>query len=110
MKIFDEHGREVGKDTPSMISDAYFAWEYVGFIKTVVEGSGWQSKKDNDRFIAWTDSHENYNEGPLFPQGPLFLRKQDHQGFCDLFVSQIHDGEMRVKFKIPKEHTIYPIT
>lgn len=106
----DEHGREVGTNRSVMMGDVWVAWENLGFLKRNIEGSGWKSKEDTLKLIKYAEANPNYDEGPLFPQGPLYVRPQDHQAFCDYLVLRIENGKIRVKQRVPKEKAIYPAT
>ncbi len=104
----DEHGREAGTKRLCMMGDLWPAWENLGFLKQNIEGSGWRSKADTPKLIKYAEAHPNYPEGPLFPQGSLFVRPQDHQAFCDYLLLRIENGRIRVKQRVPKEKAIYP--
>lgn len=104
----DEHGREVGSKDFCMMGDIWPAWENLGFLKQNIEGSRWKSKADTPALIKFAEAHPNYAEGPLFPQGSLFVRPEDHQAFCDYLVLRIEGGRIRVKQRVPKEKGIYP--
>lgn len=104
----DDHGREIGTKRFCMMGDVWPAWENLGFLKQNIEGSGWKSKADTPKLIKYAEANPNYAEGPLFPQGPLFVRPQDHQAFCDYLLLRIENGKIRVKQRVPKEKAVYP--
>lgn len=106
----DPHGREVGTGRNCELGDAWPAWSNIGVIKQTVEGSGWKTKADTPALIKWSDAHPDYAESKLFPQGPLWLRPQDHQAFFQYFILRIEDGVIRTKRQLPKEAGIYPPT
>ena len=43
-----------------------------------------------------------------FPQGDLFIRAQDHQGFHDHYIERVEGGRLRVKLHFTKEEAVYP--
>ena len=106
----DERGREIGSKQFCSVGELWPAWENLGFIKQNVEGSGWKSRADNTAFIKHAEAHPKYAESALFPQGELFVRPDDHQGFCDYFILRVEERRIRVKHRISKEQAIYPAT
>lgn len=106
----DEHGREVGAKRFCMMGDIWPAWENLGFLKRNVEATGWKTRNDTSALIKYAEAHPNYPESELFPQGPLLIRPEDHQAFCDYFALRIEKGRIRVKNRIAKESGIYPAT
>ncbi len=107
---FDEHGREVGTGRMGSPGEAWPSWSNIGFLKQTIEGSGWKTKADTPQLIKYADTHPDYAEGPMFPQGPLTIRPQDHQAFCEYYLLRIENGSYRVKHKVSKEAGIYAPT
>ncbi|WP_213774580.1 ABC transporter substrate-binding protein [Bradyrhizobium sp. dw_78] len=107
---FDEHGREVGTGRMGSPGEAWPSWSNIGFLKQTIEGSGWKTKADTPQLIKYADAHPEYAEGPLFPQGPLTVRPQDHQAFCEYYLFRIENGSYRVKHKLPREAGVYTPT
>lgn len=105
----DPQGRETGGTRVITGSHYWSAWEAIHMIKEAVERSGWTSKKDNPRLIELLEGMK-VAEGPGFPQGPKFMRPEDHQAFMQYHMSRIEGGQYRVKFRIPMEKTLYPPT
>ena len=107
---FDEHGREVGTGRMGGTGEVWPAWSNIGFLKQNIEGSGWKTKQDTPKLIKYAEANPNYAEGPLFPQGALTVRPQDHQAFCAYYMFRIENGTYRIKHEMPKEAGIYPPT
>jgi branched-chain amino acid transport system substrate-binding protein len=107
---FDDHGREVGTGRMGAPGEAWPAWSNIGFIKQNVEGSGWKTKADTPKLIKYAEANPNYPEGPMFPQGSLMVRPQDHQAFCDYYMFRIENGAYRIKHEVPKEAGMYAPT
>jgi branched-chain amino acid transport system substrate-binding protein len=80
----------------------------LGFLKASVEGSGWKSKEDNAKLIAFGQSVGGFKKGPLFPIDDVDLRAQDHQAFMDLFIVRVEKGKLNKKAQIARDKTIYP--
>lgn len=81
-----------------------------------VDDEGWEvnnpgrvrkSKKDNPGLIEVLEGMR-VQEGPQFPQGDLFIRAEDHQGFHQHWMSRIEKGKLEKKFPIPVERVVYP--
>jgi hypothetical protein len=106
----DKHGREVGTRRACTIGDIWPAWENFGLLKKSIEGSGWKARDDNLALIKHIEANPNYPESEFFPQGDLYIRPADHQGFCDYYGLRVKNGEIRVESRIPKEEGMYPAT
>ncbi len=106
----DDNGREQGSGRLCAAGELWPSWSSVGFLKRNIEGSGWKSKADTPNLIRYADANPNYDEGPLFPQGPLTIRPEDHQAFCNYYLFRIEDGGYRVKHQVPKEAGMYTPT
>ena len=106
----DEHGREIGSGNFCAMGDIWPAWENIGFLKRNIEAVGWKTRNDTSALIKYAEANPNYPESDLFPQGPLFIRPEDHQAFCDYLTLRIENGKIRVKHRLPKEAGIYPAT
>jgi len=103
----DEEGREVGNPTRVIAGSHYWStWESIHLIKRAVETSGWKSKTDTPALIQALEGMK-VSEGPEFPQGDLFLRAEDHQGFHQHWMSRIEKGKLEVKFTVPVERVVY---
>lgn len=104
----DASGLGEGTKKTAMMGDVWVAYAYCGFLKRTIEGSGWKTKDDNDKLIAFAQSHPSYGQGRLFPQGPLDLRPADHQGFVNYNVLRIEKGSIKRVATIPLRETMYP--
>lgn len=105
----DEEGREVGKPIRVIAGSHYWStYESIYLIKKGIEISGWKSKQDSPALIQTLEGMQ-VKEGPDFPQGDLFIRAEDHQGFHQHWMSRIEKGKLEVKFPIPVERVIYPL-
>lgn len=104
----DPSGLGVGTQKTAMMGDVWVAYAYCGFLKNVIEGSGWKTKGDNDKLISFAQQHPKSQEGRLFPQGPLDLRPTDHQGFVNYNVLRVERGRIKRVDTIPLKDTMYP--
>jgi len=103
----DEEGREVGNPSRVIAGSHYWStWESIHLIKKAVETSGWKSKTDTPALIQALEGMK-VKEGPDFPQGDLFIRAEDHQGFHQHWMSRIEKGKLEVKFTVPVEQVMY---
>jgi branched-chain amino acid transport system substrate-binding protein len=88
------------------IADLFGSWQALSLIERAVEESGWRSPRGHPALIealeglAWEPS-----EG--FPQGPGFLRPQDHLAFHDHYIERVEEGRLTVLLRIPKERSLY---
>jgi branched-chain amino acid transport system substrate-binding protein len=64
--------------------------------------SGWKSKKDDLGVIEALEGLQMENS-LAFPQGAKILRKEDHSGMIDCYISHIENNELHVKKKVTKE-------
>jgi branched-chain amino acid transport system substrate-binding protein len=104
----DDEGREVSNPGRVIAGSHYWStYESMYLIKKGVEASGWKSKKDNPALIEVLEGMR-VQEGPQFPQGDLFIRADDHQGFHQHWMSRIEKGKLEMKFPIPVERVVYP--
>ena len=103
----DEEGREIGNATRVIAGSHYWStYESIYLIKKAVEVTGWKSGKDNPGLIMALEGM-HVKEGPEFPQGDLFIRAEDHQGFHQHWMSRIEKGKLEMKFQIPVERVVY---
>jgi len=104
----DPMNYEVGTKRWGVAGDIWPAWASMSFIKQTVEKSGWQSRDHTAGLIKYAEANPNWAESEFFPQGPVYIRPQDHQGFCNYYALKIEGGRIRVKSKIEKEKGFYP--
>jgi branched-chain amino acid transport system substrate-binding protein len=98
----DVHAREVGSDKVNAKSHSWQSWENVFALKKAIEASGWKQKKDDQGVIEALEGLTMDNSLG-FAQGGKILRKQDHSGMIDCYISRIENDEFHVKKKITKE-------
>ena len=105
----DDEGREIGNPIRVVAGSHYWStYESIYLIKKGIEISGWKGQKDTPGLIQALETNVRVKEGPDFPQGDLFLRGEDHQGFHQHWMSKIEKGKLEVKFPIAVERVIYP--
>lgn len=105
----DDQGDEVGGSGRASLSSHYWLkWETVHLLKRGIEKTGWKSKKDNPDLIKFLEGAA-VKASVEFPQGDLYIRPEDHQGFHDHFISHVEDGKERVKFRIERKLAMYPV-
>ena len=103
----DDYGHEPGGTRTVTGSHYWYAWEALHFLGKAIEGSGWQSKADNPALIEALEGIKA-EAGFGFPQGDIFIRAPDHQGFHDHYIERVEDGRLRVKLHFDKSKAIYP--
>lgn len=102
----DDEGRY--KDSGEMGAPTYTweNWEQVYWIKRGIEKSGWESKKDNLKFITALEGM-SVTAGYDFIQGGKKIRTQDHQVFADQYVSKIEKGNFVLKAVVKADDLYY---
>lgn len=103
----DDYGHEIGGERTVTGSHYWYAWEALHFLGKAIEESGWQSKADNPVLIEALEGIAA-EAGFGFPQGEIFIRAQDHQGFHDHYIERVEQGKLRVKLHFDKAEAIYP--
>lgn len=98
----DVHAREVGSERVNAKSHSWQSWENLFALKQAIEATGWKSKKDDEGVIEALEGMEMPNSIG-FPQGPKTLRKEDHSGIIDCYISRVENDELHVKKKISRE-------
>jgi branched-chain amino acid transport system substrate-binding protein len=98
----DVHGREVGSDRVNAKSHSWQSWENVFALKQAIEKSGWKTKKDDQGAIEALEGQQMANSLG-FAQGEKLLRKEDHSGIIDCYISRVENNELHVKKKVSKE-------
>jgi branched-chain amino acid transport system substrate-binding protein len=102
MEIDDVQARETNSNRVMAKSHAWQSWENVFALKKAIETSGWKTKKDDPGVIQALEGLSMDNS-LQFPQGAKTLRKEDHSGLIDCYLSRVENGELHVKKKIAKE-------
>ena len=98
----DVHAREAGSDKVNAKSHSWQSWENLFALKKAIEVSGWKQKKDDQGVIEALEGLSMDNSLG-FAQGAKVLRKEDHSGMIDCYISRIEGDEFHVKKKITRE-------
>ena len=102
MQIDDVDARELDSKRVMAKSHAWQSWEDIFALKQAIEASGWKSKKDDLLVIEALEGLKMENS-LAHPQGAKLLRKEDHSGIIDCYISRVEDGKFQVKKKVTKE-------
>lgn len=92
----DVHAREIGGNKVNAKSHSWQSWENVFAIKAAIEKSGWKTKKDDQAAIEALEGLEMANSLG-HAQGGKLLRKEDHSGMIDCYISRVENDELHVK-------------
>jgi branched-chain amino acid transport system substrate-binding protein len=98
----DLHAREIGSDKVNAKSHSWQSWENLFALKQAIEASGWKQKSDDKGVIEALEGLQMANSLG-FAQGAKTLRKEDHSGMIDCYISRIENDEFHVKKKVTKE-------
>ncbi|MGL9622992.1 ABC transporter substrate-binding protein [Bradyrhizobium sp. U531] len=102
MEIDDVDAREKSSSRVMAKSHAWQSWENVFALKRAIELSGWKSKKDDPLVIEALEGLSMDNSIG-HPQGAKSLRKQDHSGLVDCYISRVESGKFEVKQHVSKD-------
>jgi len=102
MNIDDVDAREVGGTRVMDKSHGWQCWEDIFAIKAAVESSGYKARKDIEGVIQALEGMQMKNS-LAHPQGDKLIRKEDHVGIIDCYISRVENGKLAVKKRIPKE-------
>ena len=100
--IDDVDAREKGGNRVMDKSHGWQAWEDMFAIKQAIEASGYKTRKDIEGAIRALEGLQMKNSLG-HPQGDKILRKEDHAGILDCYISRVENGKFEVKKRIPKE-------
>ncbi len=100
--IDDVHAREIGGQRVMDKSHGWQAWEDIFALKQAIEKSGYKTRKDVEGVIQALEGMEMQNSLG-HPQGDKLIRKEDHVGIIDCYISRVEGGKLEVKKRIPKE-------
>jgi branched-chain amino acid transport system substrate-binding protein len=100
--IDDVYAREIGGSRVMDKSHGWQAWEDIFAIKQAIEASGYKTRKDIEGVIKALEGMEMKNSLG-HPQGDKLIRKEDHCGIIDCYISRVENGKYDVKKRIPKE-------
>jgi branched-chain amino acid transport system substrate-binding protein len=102
MGIDEVHAREIGGTRVMDKSHGWQSWEDIFAIKQAVEASGYKARKDVEGVIQALEGMHMKNS-LAHPQGDKIIRKEDHVGIIDCYISRVENGKLEVKKRIPKE-------
>jgi branched-chain amino acid transport system substrate-binding protein len=102
MEIDDLDAREINSKRVMAKSHAWQSWEDLFTLKAAIEASGYKTRKDTEGVIRALEGLQIKNSIG-HPQGDKLLRKEDHSGILDSYISRIENGRLEVKKRIPKE-------
>ena len=102
MGIDDVDAREKGGNRVMDKSHGWQAWEDMFAIKQAIEISGYKTRKDIEGAIRALEGLQMKNSIG-HPSGDKILRKEDHAGIIDCYISRVENGRFEVKKRIPKE-------
>jgi len=103
-------GREITNPKNLVTPNYYWSpWEQVYLIKRGIEKSAWKTREDHPKFIMALEGIK-VKAGPAFPQGDMWIRAEDHQGFHDQWIGRFKDGKFRLVVKFPVDKSAYPAT
>jgi branched-chain amino acid transport system substrate-binding protein len=100
--IDDVDAREIGGQRVMDKSHAWQSWEDLFALKQAIEKSGYKTRKDVEGVIQALEGMEMKNS-LSHPQGDKLIRKEDHVGILDCYISRVESGKLEVKKRIPKE-------
>src|SRR5262249_9906693 len=100
--IDDVYCREIGGTRVMDKSHGWQAWEDIFAVKQAVEASGYKTRKDIEGVIRALEGMQMPNSLG-HPQGEKLIRKEDHAGIIDCYISRVEKGKFEVKKRIPKE-------
>lgn len=101
-EIDDVYAKEKGSSRVMAKSHCWQAWENIFAIKAAIEASGYKAKKDVQGVIEALEGMSLKNSLG-HPEGDKIIRKEDHSGILDHYISRIENGKYEVKKKVSKE-------
>jgi branched-chain amino acid transport system substrate-binding protein len=102
MDIDDVDAREKNSNRVMAKSHAWQGWENVFALKKAIEVGGWKTKKDDVLVIETLEGLAMQNSVG-HPQGAKLLRKEDHSGLVDCYISRVENGKFEVKRRVTKD-------
>jgi len=101
----DVHAREIGSQRVNAKSHSWQSWENLFALKQAIEKAGWKTKKDDQGVIEALEGLTMANS-LAFPQGEKVLRKEDHSGMIDCYISRIESDELQVKKRVTRDELV----
>ena len=105
MGMDEVNAREIGSQRVMDKSHGWQAWEDIFAIKQAIEASGYKARKDIEGVIQALEGMQMKNS-LAHPQGDKLIRKEDHVGIIDCYISRVENGKLEVKKRIPKEELL----
>ena len=102
LQIDDADARQIGGTAGMDKSHCWQAWEDIFAIKQAIEKSGYKTRKDIQGVIEALEGMEMKNSVG-HPQGDKIIRKEDHAGVIDCYISRVVNGKLTLQKRIPKE-------
>jgi branched-chain amino acid transport system substrate-binding protein len=102
IEIDDVDARELGSQRVMAKSHAWQSWENMFALKQAIEASGYKTRKDTPGVIQALEGQQMKNSIG-HPQGDKLIRKEDHCGIVDAYISRVENGKLEVKKRVPKE-------
>ncbi len=102
MGMDEVDAREIGGQRVMDKSHGWQAWEDLFAIKQAVEASGYKTRRDVEGVIQALEGMQMKNS-LAHPQGDKMIRKEDHVGIIDCYISRVENGKLAVQKRIPKE-------
>ena len=100
--IDDIDARELNGKRVMDKSHAWQCWEDMFALKQAIEASGYKTRKDIQGVLQALEGQQMKNSLG-HPQGDKLIRKEDHCGILDCYISRVENGRLEVKKRIPKE-------
>jgi branched-chain amino acid transport system substrate-binding protein len=105
LKIDDVNAREIGGSAVMDKSHCWQCWEDIFALKQAIELSGYKTRKDVEGVIQALEGMEMKNSIG-HPQGDKLIRKEDHVGIIDCYISRVKDGRLVSEKRLPKEELL----
>jgi branched-chain amino acid transport system substrate-binding protein len=102
IEIDDVDARELNSKRVMAKSHAWQSWENMFALKQAIEASGYKTRKDTPGVIQALEGMQMKNSIG-HPQGDKLIRKEDHCGLVDCYISRIEKGRFEVKKRVSKE-------
>jgi branched-chain amino acid transport system substrate-binding protein len=99
---------EVSKGIPAE-SHSWSSMESLFVLKKAIEqAGGYKDKKKDTLKVIKAIEGQKGEKGPNFPQGPYYIRPEDHSGLLNLYIFQIKDGKEIMKKVVPYQESMFP--
>jgi len=97
---------KISKGIPAE-SHSWSGFESLYIVKKAIEKVGYRGKKDTLKVVGAIEGQRG-GKGPNFPQGPYYIRPEDHQGLLDLYIHQIKGGAEHMIKVVTAQEAWYP--